>query len=475
MFDILLPDNEAGPLYMQLYRTIRDYIQCGAVADGTKLPSVRSLSVTLHISKTPIEAAYHLLMEEGYAVSKPRSGLFVVTPASAHAPSFAGHEPTIPLANKMSVQHQLPPRQDQEMIDFNLLSVDTESLPIRSWKSVWMDAMSMHGNSLHQYGDSQGEYGLRASLVHYLKTSRGVSCIPEQIIIGTGISNSIRILSHLLGSAKVIAFEEGGIAQVRNIFAQNEFVIRDVPLASPETIVDALDQSNVHGVYLTPSHQPNGTPLLYSKRMQLLQWAYDHERYIIEDDYDGEFRHAGKTIPSLQGLDYKGVVIYLGTFSKAFTPALRMNYMVLPLPLAQKLKSSQHLLTCPSRIDQLAMQLFIDRGHWFQQIRRMRILYRKKRSLLVELIQQHLSPYVEVNPNSAALHLEVTVLTSCPAEELQALAEQAGVIVYISQSIRYDISPRIYLGFAGMRIKEMKQGILLLKQAWFGQPEPASS
>jgi GntR family transcriptional regulator/MocR family aminotransferase len=293
--------------------------------------------------------------------------------------------------------------------------------------------------------------------------------LPEQIVIGSGISYSIHLLSRLFEESPTIAFEEGGIAQVREIFDQNGFQIMDFPMHGNELFVNKMEEKNVHAIYMTPSHRPSGNPLPYSLRLQTLRWAYTNHAYIIEDDYDGEFRYSGKTIPSLQGLDQKGVVIYIGTFSKAFTPALRMNYMVLPIHLMKKLLSMEHLLSCPSRIDQLAMKLFIERGYWYRQIRRMRNIYRKKHYKLVQLIQMYLSTYVQIASDSAGLHIELIVKTECSAEKLVELALTEGVRVYSSQDKemnRSTINPKIYLGFGGISMKDMESGVQLLRKAW---------
>jgi GntR family transcriptional regulator / MocR family aminotransferase len=218
---------------------------------------------------------------------------------------------------------------EKNFIDFNLLAVDGESFPIRAWKSAMADAISLHSQNIHHYGDPRGEFVLRESLAQYLQKSRGVICSPEQIIIGNGISYSIQLLSRLLGETEV-GIEKSGIAQVREIFTQNNFQITPISMHEIKLLEQELEGSNIRHLYLTPSHRSSGDLLPYAIRLRMLQWAKQNEGYLIEDDYDGELRLYGKPIPSLQSLDSDGVVVYVGTFSKVFTPALRMNYMVLP-------------------------------------------------------------------------------------------------------------------------------------------------
>jgi len=475
--DIFLQAQDTDPLYMQVYRTIRMHIQDGTLSDGTKLPSVRALEKHLQISKTPIETAYQMLIEEGYAVSKPRSGLYVVNPGALRQSQHAQWSPPKPPDGKVAqaaASRPLPADKyaEQPVIDFDLLSVDAESFPVRAWRAALHEALSAPAHVLQQYGDPQGEFGLRDALARYLRTSRGVSCSPEQLFIGTSISQTIRLLSQLLEHSRSVAFEEGGIAQVRQLFEQNGLHIVDVPLNDPAIRHPALADPHLSLVYVTPSHRPSGSPLPYAMRAALLQWAAaGGERYIIEDDYDGEFRYSGRTIPSLQGMDTEGNVIYIGTFSKAFSPALRINYAVLPERLAAALRARKHLLAGPSRIDQLAMQWFIEHGHWARQIRRMRHLYRKKRAQLARLVELHLHPHARIEGDSAGLHLELIVQASCSASELRELAGQQGVRIYVpeqGQSPARVGDPKVYLGFGGIRQSDMERGIRMLRQAWEG-------
>jgi GntR family transcriptional regulator / MocR family aminotransferase len=466
--DIQLSALDTNPLYLQLYDKFRSLVIEGILQHGDKLPSVRRLEQQLNLSKTPIETAYQMLIEEGYAVSRPRSGLYVVNPAFDLAAKSIRSEAAA--RRPLTAILREPALVRQPVIDYDLLSVDEQSFPVRTWRAALNEALSSPTRILQQYGDSQGEHNLRVSLTNYLRTSRGLVCSPEQIIVGTGISQSIHFLSQLLGTSSAVAFEAGGIAQVRDIFDRNGFRIIDVPLNDPESAASAFRKHDVRTVYVTPSHRHSGIPMPYAMRVQLLRWASAGDRrYVIEDDYDGEFRYSGRTIPSLQGMDASGVVIYIGTFSKAISPALRMNYMVLPESLIDKLQANMHLIACPSRIEQTAMHWFMERGHWYKQIRRMRNLYRRKREALTRSVEQHLYPHVSIEGDKAGLHLELTVKTDRTAGELRELAARNGVRIYISASAASPSSlsyPRVYLGYGGIRSSDMERGIVLLKQAW---------
>nr|WP_161601358.1 PLP-dependent aminotransferase family protein [Paenibacillus luteus] len=451
---------------MQLYLHIRSLIQEGILQDGMKLPSIRSLKQQLNISKTTIETAYHLLLEEGYVASKERSGLVVINPSVLLATN-----PATMSASLKSEEYstEIMETDKKTLIDFSLLTVDGDSFPIRIWKSIAGEALSQNSQFIHQYGDPRGEYTLRTSLAQYLQHSRGVVCSPEQIVVGNGISYSIQLLSRLLEGETSVGIEKAGIAQVRQAFEQNGLHPIPVSMQTGKQLEEECSCHDLRTLYVTPSHRPTGEPLPYGIRQELLHWAAENKGYIIEDDYDGELRLSGKPIPSLQGLDKKGVVIYIGSFSKVFTPALRINYMVLPTKLLFKLQTLDKMLTPPSRIDQWAMQLFISRGHWYRHLRRMRKIYRLKHDALVQLIKDVMPDSVQVEASGSGLHLELSISANCSAEELIELARKEGVLVYGSQDLSgntFGSKAKVYVGFGGVREKEMEIGLQLLRKAW---------
>jgi GntR family transcriptional regulator/MocR family aminotransferase len=451
LFDILLSDKDSCPLYMQLYQYIRQLIQTGVLNDGTKLPSIRSVQLQLHISKTTVESAYQLLMAEGYVVGKPRSGFVVVQPLTEGPPLK-------PIMDFSGDTHTEDP-VTEAFIDFSLLDVDRDSFPNKAWRSALTEAVSRYSSTLHQYGDPKGEIALRRSIAQYLRTSRGVDCVPDQIIIGSGISYSFYLLSKLIGASGAIAIEEDSIAQVRQTITQHGFRIMPLPLFDETRMLD-IEAEGIQAMYVTPSHRPTGKILTYAMKQQLLHWAAANQVFVIEDDYDGEFRYRGKSVPSLQGFDQQGVIIYIGTFSKAFTPALRMNYMVLPEQLLRRLRSMAYILSCPSRIDQLAMSIFMAKGHWYRHIKKIRKMYRMKHDFMVRLIERYLSSSVVIEAEGAGLHIEVSVREHYDVNTLIQLASRSGIRLYDSQG------SRIFLGFGGLTLQEIERGILQLKKAW---------
>jgi len=469
MFDILLPETDDRPIYLQLYAQIRTLIRDGSIPDGARLPSVRALRQQLNISKTPIENAYQMLTAEGYAVSRPRSGLYASNPPPASSTTSGGISPP--------VQSGIGPAADASfagLIDFDPTRLDHGAFPLRIWQKMLRDALDNNSGRLGGYGDPRGEPGLRQSIAEYLGSARGVQCVPDQIVVGSGMAYSIGIVAKLLAGRRRVAMEEPGYNLVRDQLLLGGCEVQPVPVGDKGLRLDALAAADVQAVYITPSHQfPTGSIMPYPERERLLVWAKAKDAYVIEDDYDGEFRYVGKPIPSLQGLDMHARVIYIGTFSKAFTPAVRLNYMVLPPALCERLARMPHeVLHAPSRVEQWAMQSFISQGHWFRHVRKMRSLYRKRHRHLIELIQSLLGDRVEVTGQNAGLHLQLTVKGGSSAERLVEAAASVGVKVYDLRKMWADqrqpasVAPKLYFGFASLRPEEMEAGIRLLAKAW---------
>lgn len=470
MFDILLPEQSEFPLYQQLYLQIREGIRNGTIHDGQRLPSVRSLQLQLNISKTPIETAYQMLTSEGYVTSKPRSGLYVMNPyqeLSHH------HQQQTPSITTMSVMHSYG-RSNPGFIDFNPTRLDQASFPLRTWNKMLKEALEQHVSEIGMYGDPQGEYGLRTVVSEYLRNSRGVHSTPEQMVIGAGTAYSMGLLSRVLQGIKHIAVEEPGYSLVRDQFQLNGCHLLPITLNDKGISLDQLERSQAQLVYVTPSHQfPTGSIMPYPERERLLEWAHAKNAYIIEDDYDGEFRYQGKPIPSLQGLDNNGRVIYAGTFSKVLTPTLRMNYLVLPPALLNQISHMrQEVFFAPSRVEQWAMTAFFEQGHWYRHIRKVRNLYRKRHHQLIGLIEAYLGGFVEITGQNSGLHIQLIVKKDVSSEELIQEAAKVGVIVYdlrkMWMSHQQDANqyPRLYMGFAGLNAVEMESGIRLLQKAW---------
>ncbi|KMY51646.1 PLP-dependent aminotransferase family protein [Peribacillus loiseleuriae] len=450
------------PLYLQLYEFIKQEIQEGRIQAGRKLPSKRKLAVHLNLGLNTVDAAYQQLIAEGYVESVLRKGYFVV--------ELEG--------NIIKKKDQKPPQQpnfpeikSEYKIDFNHGEVDLKQFPFSIWRKLLLNTSCQH--ELFMNGNPQGERNLRVAIADSIFQSRGVRCSPDQIIIGAGTQYLMQLLCLLLGKNRTFAMEDPGFHRIRHVFQDFERKIEGIPLDEDGLTVEHLRRIRADIVYVTPSHQfPTGTIMPISRRMELLKWAREKQAYIIEDDYDGEFRYVGKPIPSLQGLDTNSRVIYLGTFSKAFIPSIRVSYLILPPDLLkvyhQNFSGYKH--TVP-RIIQEALYQFIDNGHWERHINKMRTIYRKKNHILTEVIQQHFDNRVTVIGEKSGLHILLQINNGLSETELVERATQVGVNIYPTslyyEKGKYSHEPTILLGYGGLSHEELQEGILLLKKAWF--------
>ncbi|MED1738418.1 PLP-dependent aminotransferase family protein [Bacillus swezeyi] len=449
------------PLYQQLYMFFKNKIHSGHIQPGTKLPSKRALSKHLNISQTTVEHAYEQLTAEGYLISKPRKGWY----AAETDGDFNDH-PTPPLFN---TETETSPYLEN-VIDFHHGHVDLNSFPVSSWKKTIAKTVDASDFELFQSGSPAGDLFLRKMIAVYLRESRGVKCTPEQIIVGAGTPVVLQLLCQLFPKGTAVGYENPGFYRSKSVLKVGG--LRVMPIAVDESgiCVNELHQYRPKLAYVTPSHQfPLGMVMPVGRRLKLLDWAKSHGAYIIEDDYDGEFRYAGQPIPSLQGLDQNNRVIYLGTFSKSLIPSLRVSYMVLPLPLAER---GQELCSLykqtVSRHVQQAVAQFMKSGEYQRHINRMRTLYRKKRKTLLEAVKRELGNDAATKGENAGLHIILETNGIKSEEWLVSKALEEGVKVYPA-SVSYDTPPQttaVLLGFGGLSEEAITAGIKKLKKAW---------
>ncbi|WP_256759396.1 PLP-dependent aminotransferase family protein [Cohnella sp. WQ 127256] len=457
------------PVYKQLYTYIRQEIEAGALRENERLPSIRQLSAHLVLSKNTVETAYQQLHAEGYVESKPRSGMHVVPIERIELTTAA-----MQMSDKETKPLQNPDLNNQPLFDFQYGDVDLDSFPLKIWKKCLVDALQHDSYEIFGYGDPQGNGELREQLVKYVYQSRGVVCSSSQVFLCSGTQQAISLLCQLLPLSQRVAMEEPGYDGVRTVLANHGRDIQPIPLETDGIEVNSLRQQSVKAVYVTPSHQfPLGSVLSAQKRSKLLQWAYEVEGLIIEDDYDSEFRYQGQPIPALKAMDIGDRVIYLGTFSKSFLPAVRMSYLVLPEQMAISFrKALAPYSQSVSPLLQKAMLLFMREGHYERHIRKMRKLYQTRHRALLKAIQQHMGHRVEVIGQKAGLHMLLDVRNH-DNRDLIKLALQHGVKVYSPNhhwmNPSHVPSSYVMLGFGGMNDKKVEEGVLRLKKAWFSE------
>ncbi|WP_283607120.1 MocR-like pyridoxine biosynthesis transcription factor PdxR [Faecalispora anaeroviscerum] len=457
-----LEKREDAPLFQQLYDFFKNEIISGNYSKNEKMPSKRQLSAYLHCSQNTIQAAYHQLVAEGYLVSREKSGYYVA--------DFGG----ILRMNQEPKKEIAPPQESVSFrYDFSHQGVDHDSFPFSIWRRLTKEVIDEYDRDLLKAGDPKGDPGLRESIAHYLHYSRGVNCCPDQIVISSGTEFLLQLLVQLFDADFVYAIENPGYEKLNMIFKSSRALCRPIPLDESGMRPDALRESLANVACVTPSHQfPTGTIMPVSRRIQLLNWANEKpRRYLIEDDYDSEFRYSGKPIPSLQGMDETSRVIYMGAFSKSLSPALRVSYMVLPRHLLDAYQKTLSFYICPvPKIDQKTLCRFIDEGHFERHLNRMRNLYKQKRETIVSAVHR-LLPEAEIRGDSAGLHFLLRVNNGWDEQALIQAALRQGVKVYgVSQY--YFVPPQdacesmLLLGFACLKIEEIPAAVALLKEAW---------
>lgn len=464
-------------MYEQIYEHIRQEIKEGKLLAGERLPSARSLAEYLQVARSTVDYAYDQLLSEGYIEAKPRLGYFVCTledmvcleshfqPGDKQQQKEAENCPVWEEGNW--AQKQI----SSFTVDFSPNGVDMSGFPFGIWKKINKNILTFGNSELFAQGEPQGDYDLRLTVSRYLHSSRGVNCSPDQIIVGAGNDYLLMLLEKILGRHVKIAMENPTYMRAYRIFQSFAYPVVPVDMDESGMKVSDLEKQAVEAAYVMPSHQfPMGTVMPIGRRMELLRWADGAPgRYLIEDDYDSEFRYRGKPIPSLQASDEHGRVIYMGTFSKSIAPAIRVSYMVLPKMLLARYRKSCSFYSCTvSRIDQRILNEFIRDGYFERHLNKMRKIYRAKHELLLESLKAFEGRF-SISGENAGLHLLLTDKKEMAEKELILAAAAQGVRVYgLSESlVKADRkSATVLLGFGGLSMPQITEGTERLKRAW---------
>ncbi|MDC0762274.1 PLP-dependent aminotransferase family protein [Brevibacillus sp. AG] len=463
-------ENDNEPQYVQLYAYLKKEIVAGRLAVSSKLPSVRKLADLLGLSTTPVEMAYQQLLAEGFIQSKPRSGYYV-----EKLP-----DPEVKPGNGASAQTIRRPmvRDEREYVyDFHLSRNDFSLFPTMIWRRLYNETLHIEQQENLFYGDPQGEAGLRKQIADYLHRYRGVACSPNQVVIGADQFGLLSLICLMVKPQfQRISVENPGYLLFANTFRQHGYDVVPISLTEDGISVSELYESGVGLAAVSSAHQyPRGMIMPISKRLQLLEWAKNVGGYIIEDDYDGEFRYHGRPIPSMQGLLPDANVIYMGSFAQVLAPAIGIWYMVLPeslLDTYHNLLRETLLEPSSSRLHQRTMEAFMEKGYFEKHVRKMRKLYRKKHDALLLAVQKHFGDRATVIGADAGFHVLLRVNSERSEEELKKRAIQAGVRASAA-SFTWLVPPNplpkeFFLGFAGIPLEKIEPGIEALSQAWFG-------
>lgn len=474
---IFINENTKIPIYQQIYEQIKEGIVKGVLVEGDKLTSTRVLAKELYVSRNTVENSYSQLCLEGYVESIPGSGFIVKN---------INEELLFHPSEFLDNSHKNIGKNNNESFSFNddpLLykynfqygNFDDSIFPYSLWRRLTAEALlSIDTKKINFYNHKQGELDLRMEIMNYLKVFRGVSCTAEQIVICSGNQHALDLICKIFSKySPKIAIEEPGYDGARIVFENNNFEISPIPVKSDGISISELENSSSKLVYITPSHQfPTGVVLPIQNRIQLLHWANKNDGVIIEDDYDSEFRYHSRPIPALQSIDKNERVIYLGTFSKALSPGLRMSYMILPkwlLPRYNELFNGYYS-TVPW-LQQKILSLYMSGGHWERHLRKVRLSYKKKHDILIQTLTNLMGDKIIIHGTNAGLHIVLEFVNGENQDWLIEIAKTYKIKVYpispfwhIKESYSNNM---ILMGFSMLSEEEIIEAITILKKIWF--------
>ena len=413
----------AVPLYEQLYQSLAQEMRTGALAAGTRMPGKRRLAAELSVSVNTVDAAYQMLAAEGYLESRERSGFYVQEYLALPARPAGVPEP-------QPLHLPEPPPAPPVRYDLSTRGVDPGLFPFRTWARLQKELL-YSSPELLTHGDAQGDRELRQALADYLEEYRGVQCGAHQIVVGAGLEYLLGLLAPLLpGTAAV---ETPGYPRARQVLENNGVRCCCLPVDADGLSLAALNRSEAAVCYVTPSHQfPTGVTMPAGRRAELLHWAARKpgQRYIIEDDYDSEFRFDTRPLPSLQGMaGADGPVVYLSTCSRSLAPSIRIAYMVLPEHLLPAWREKYRLYSgTVSRFEQQTLARFITEGYFTRHLARERMAYKTRRDALAAALDAAFAPgELTLAGLHTGLHLLAKLKDPPPDAALRRAAEAQGI------------------------------------------------
>lgn len=495
---VRLDRRKSIPLTTQLYDSLRDAIQAGQLPKRFRLPSTRELAVQLSISRTTVINAFDQLVAEGYLVSSVGQGTHVShrLPEEDLMAKFHRSERKSEQKERASSPKEVA-KLDSSFglavaeIDLSHLSVSNELKPFRAgvpaldefpvalWsrlvRKIWRD-MDFQDLS---YGDAAGHLPLRKAIANYVRGFRGVRCSDDQVMIVNGTQQALDIATRLvMGPGDKVLFESPGYPRAKSAFQSLEVHLVHVPVdQNGMNVAKAVEFSpDAKLAYVTPSHQfPLGVTMTIERRMQLIDWANQHQSLIIEDDYDSEFCYSHRPIPSLQGLDSGDRTIYIGSFSKVIYPSLGIGYAIVPPGVVDRFRNVLGLVgRPPSKIDQMVLTEFIEAGHFARHLRRMRTVHKARRSALIDALQQQLGDVLKIIGTDAGLHLTALLDAKWNDRAVAHKAADLGVLikplsVFFDDDQQSDLRNGLVFGFASSTPSQIRGAIRKLQPIFRGR------
>ncbi|MFP5194710.1 PLP-dependent aminotransferase family protein [Alcaligenes faecalis] len=439
------PSREPGiPVYQQLYERFRDAIAAGQLRPGDRVPSIRSLASELNVAKGTVEQAYQILLGEGYFLARGSAGT-VVSPqlASLAAKRYA----SVPASSLRASPYV--PAEDSPPLPFQLGLPALDAFPRKTWARLANQNQRSLGGVAMRYPDPVGYAPLRRAIAAYLGVSRGIACLPEQIFVTAGYWGALELVCRsVLNPGDAGWYENPGYIFARQFLKQAGMHVHAVPLDEDGLNLIAGQQHcpQARFAIVTPTHQsPMGMAMSLPRRLQLLEWARQQQAWIVEDDYDSEFRYHGRPLPALKSLDRDDRVIYTGTFSKVLNPGLRLAYLVAPLSQVERFQQAAHYSGGPGSIlTQATVADFMEQGYFARHLRKMRALYAQRRAYLVQALQQILGERLQVQSQAVGIHVLANLRRAEDDRPLAKAAQEHGLAVQALSD--WQISPAVHKG-----------------------------
>ncbi len=484
--EIHLDPTLPEPLYKQLYGRLRAVILAGQVPRGARLPSTRTLATELGVSRTTTALAYEQLVLEGYLESRIGHGTIVSrqlpdglveSPHSSGGKVQTEDRPTplprpVPRASVLDTVPQLDRIEGSGSRAFVAGQPALDLFPYALWARLLARRARQSLREHAGYQPPAGYLPLREAIATHIGITRGVRCAPEQIIITSGAQGALDLVARtLLAPGDTAWIEDPGYFGARGALLAGEAHLVPVPVDAQGLVVAAGRERAPAArlAFVTPSHQfPTGVTMSLSRRLALLDWANEADAWVVEDDYDSEYRYGGRPLEALQGLDHAGRVLYVGTFSKVLFPSLRLGYLVAPTPLIDPLLQTRRFLDLhPPILEQMALADFLREGHYASHLRRTRHQIQRRRDCLHQELRRHLGGLLDVSLPEAGLELVGWLPRDKDDQRAVALAEAAGIIVVAISRQSLEPPPRggLLLGFAGIDEEAIQRGVKTLADA----------
>lgn len=480
---VRLDRTSAKALHRQLYEQLRRAILLARLQPGQRLPATRSLADELGVSRNTVLSAFDQLLAEGYVAGRVGAGTYVaasipdnvleVTSASTattqrhtsrRLPSARG---TLLAGVRLAVDRdEAPPRP------FRAALPDLDLVPLGDWLKTIRRCLRLPPRDLLSYGDAGGYAPLRRAIAEHVVAKRAVVCAPEQVLIVSGSQQGLALAANvLLDTDETAWMEDPGYVGARAALTAAGVRLLPVPVDGEGLDVEWARTHYPHArlAYVTPSHQyPTGVTMSLARRLQLLEWAQKSHAWIVEDDYDGEYRYGGRPLESLHGLDRIDCVLYLGTFSKILFPALRLGYLVVPPDLIEVFRAAKALVDRhPPLLDQAILADFIEEGHLGRHVRRMRALYAARQEALRSALGEYFGDLVDAPRNDTGMHLAAWLPGSTDDRALAEIAQAHGIVAVpvSANSLEHPCRPGLVLGFAAFEERQIRNGVRKLAAA----------